>query len=119
MIFGIGSYRLLLVISIFIIGFGAANKELQNYAALKLFQTLSVPHITETSKCVGSYVVAEFSEYLIKAGKTPMKIYEVISKHFQTANNKSKAMMLNAFAKLAVKYDELKSEVQMICHMCS
>ncbi len=63
--------------------------------------------------------MAEFSEYLVKAGKTPTKIYEVINKHFQTANNKSKAMMLNAFAKLAVKYDELKSEVQMICHMCS
>ena len=27
--------------------------------------------------------------------------------------------MLNAFAKLAVKYEELKSEVQMVCHMCS
>jgi hypothetical protein len=33
-----------------------------------------------------------------------MKIYEAIYKHFQAANNKSKAMMLNAFAKLAVKY---------------
>jgi AP-2 complex subunit alpha len=72
---------------------------------LKLYQTLNVPHITETSKCVGAYVVAEFSEYLVKAGKTPNKIYESINKHFQTANNKSKAMMLNAFAKLAIKYE--------------
>ncbi len=78
-----------------------------------------MPHITETSKCVGSYVVAEFSDYLVKAGKTPTKIYEVINKHFQAASNKSKAMMLNAFAKLAVKYEDLKSEVQMVCHLCS
>jgi hypothetical protein len=42
---------------------------------------------------------------LIKSGKTPVKIYEVINKHFHAANNKSKAMMLNAFAKLAVKYE--------------
>lgn len=28
-------------------------------------------------------------------------------------------MMLNAFAKLAVKYEDLKSEVQMVCHLCS
>ena len=41
------------------------------------------------------------------------------NKHFQTANNKSKAMMLNAFAKLAVKYEDLRSEVQMVCHLCS
>jgi len=56
---------------------------------------------------------------LVKAGKEPRKIFDVINKHFQTANNKSKAMMLNAFAKLAVKYDTLKEEVQMICHMSS
>lgn len=59
----------------YILGFGTANKELQQYAAYKLFQTLSYPHITETSKCVGAYVVAEFSEYLVKAGKSPQKIY--------------------------------------------
>lgn len=80
---------------------------------------MNVPHITETSKCVGSYVVAEFSEYLVSAGKSPRKIYDAINKHFQNASNKSKAMMLNAFAKLGVKYEELKSEVQMICHLCS
>jgi AP-2 complex subunit alpha len=54
-----------------------------------------------------------------KGWQDPTKIYEVINKHFQTASNKSKAMMLNAFAKLAVKYEDLKSEVQMVCHLCS
>ena len=62
MIFGIVLFKSLqVIIYSYLLGFGTANKELQNYAAIKLFQTLSVPHITETSKCIGSYVVAEFS----------------------------------------------------------
>ena len=28
-------------------------------------------------------------------------------------------MMLNAFAKLGVKYDVLREQVQMVCHMSS
>jgi len=28
-------------------------------------------------------------------------------------------MMLSALSKLAIKYDSLKDEVQMLCHLCS
>lgn len=28
-------------------------------------------------------------------------------------------MMLNAFFKLAIKYESLREEVQMICHLCT
>jgi hypothetical protein len=28
-------------------------------------------------------------------------------------------MMLNSLVKLAIKYDSLKEEVEMICHMCT
>ncbi len=28
-------------------------------------------------------------------------------------------MMLNALSKLAVRYEPLKEEVQMICHLCT
>lgn len=28
-------------------------------------------------------------------------------------------MMLSAFAKLAVKFEQLREEVQMICHLCT
>ena len=78
-----------------------------------------MPHITDTMKCVGSYVVSEFSEQLVKSGKEPQKIFDAINKHFQTANNKSKAMMLNAFAKLATKYADLREQVEMIFHLSS
>lgn len=52
--------------------------------------------------------MSEFSEYLIKAGKEPRRLFEAINKHFSTSSNKSKAMMLNALCKLAIKYDSLK-----------
>jgi AP-2 complex subunit alpha len=80
---------------------------------------MSVPHVTNTMKCVGSYVISEFSDYLVKSGKEPQKLFDAINKHFQTANNKSRSMMLNAFAKLGVKYESLKEQVQMIFMMCS
>jgi len=58
-------YRILQIIT----GFGTANPELQNYAAQKLYNAMIVPHVTNTMKCVGSYVISEFSEYLVKSGK--------------------------------------------------
>lgn len=81
--------------------------------------------MTDTLVCVGSYVVSEFSEYLVKNGKDPRKIFDAIYKHFSNTNSnnkeksKAKAMMLSGLAKLAVKYEPLKEEVKMICHMCS
>jgi AP-2 complex subunit alpha len=101
------------------LGFGQANPELQNYAALRLLSALNLPHVTDTLVCVGSYIVSEFSEYLVKAGRDPRRIFEAINKHFSSSSNKAKAMMLNALSKLAVKYDVLKEEVQMICHLCT
>lgn len=58
---------------------------------------------------------------LVKGGKDPRAIFEAINKHFtnSSCSAKAKAMMLNAFSKLAIKYDTLKDEVQMLCHMCS
>lgn len=73
-----------------------------------MYSILNLPHVTNTLICVGSYVVSEFSEYLIKSGKDPRKIFDVINKHQSASNNKAKAMMLNALMKLAVKYDSLK-----------
>ena len=56
--------------------------------------------------CVGSYVLSEFSELLVRVGIDSQKIFEAINKHFTNSNcsAKAKAMMLNAFAKLAIKY---------------
>ena len=76
-----------------------------------MYYSMTFPHITDTMKCVASYVISEYSEPLIQKGKDPQKIFDIINKHFQNGNNKSKAMMLNAFMKLATKYPVLKEQV--------
>lgn len=87
------------------IGFGQANRELQNYAAVKLLAALQLPHVTDTLICVGSYIVSEFSEFLVKKEKDPRKIFDALNKHFSgNCSSKAKAMMLNAFSKLGIKY---------------
>lgn len=99
-------YRIVQIIT----GFVNPNTELQNYAAQRMYAALSLPHITDTLKCVGSYVVAEFSERIVHQ-RDPQKLFDAINKHFQYAGNKSKAIMLNSFVKLASKYPELKEQV--------
>ena len=47
-------YRILQIIT----GFGTHNTDLQSYAAQRMYTALSLPHITDTMKCVGSYVVS-------------------------------------------------------------
>lgn len=64
-------------------------------------------------------MVSEFADTLVKAGKDPRRIFEAINKHFTASSNKAKAMMLSALAKLAVKFEPLREEVQMICHLCT
>ena len=73
-----------------------------------MYNALNLPHITDTLKFVGSYVVAEFSERIIKTDKDPQKVFDAINRHFQYGGNKSKAIMLNSFVKLATKYPELR-----------
>ena len=84
-----------------------------------MYTSLSKPHVTDAMKCVASYVISEFSERLIEKVKDPQRLFDVINKHFQNANNKSRAMMLNAFMKLATKYPALKEQSEMIFHMSS
>jgi AP-2 complex subunit alpha len=56
-----------------IIGFGkeGGNSVLQKYAANKLYSCLSLPHVHETLVMIGSFVVAEFADYLVESGKEP------------------------------------------------
>lgn len=93
-------YRILQMIT----GFGQASPELQSYAAQKLYQTMQLPHISETLKCIGAYVLSEYAEYLVEAGRDPQKILDVLQKHFNQSSTKAKAMLLNAFAKLGIKF---------------
>jgi AP-2 complex subunit alpha len=108
-------YRILQMIT----GFGQANPQLQGYAAQKLFTTMQLPHISETLKCIGAYVLSEYCEYLVEAGRDPQKILDILQKHFNQSSPKARSMLLNAFVKLGVKYATLTDQVQMLCLMSS
>jgi len=80
---------------------------------------MQLPHISETMKCIGAYVLSEYCEYLVDTGRDPQKIFDVLNKHLTQATPKARAMLLNAFTKLGVKYDSLTDQVQMICFVSS
>lgn len=80
---------------------------------------MQLPHISETLKCIGAYVLSEYAEYLVEAGRDPQKILDVLQKHFNQSSTKARAMLLNAFAKLGIKFEQLADQVQMTCLMSS
>jgi AP-2 complex subunit alpha len=92
-----------------IIGFTKEpNTELQRYAAQKIYQSLSVPHVHETLVCIGAFVISEYSHFLVEQGKDPQKIFDILNKHYQYSSEKGRQMLLNAFVKLGSKYEELR-----------
>ena len=109
-------YRIIQIIT----GFGKeSNNDLQRYAAQKLYVSLSVPHVHETLVKIASYVLSEYSGFLVEGGKEPRKIFETLNRHFQLSSEKCKAMLLNGYAKLASKYEELADEIQTIFQLQS
>jgi AP-2 complex subunit alpha len=83
------------------------------------YVALKFPHITDTLNVLVLMLLPNFHERIVKNDKDPQKIFDAINKHFQYGGNKSKAIMLNSFVKLASKYPELKEQVEMICHLSS
>jgi AP-2 complex subunit alpha len=78
---------------------------------------MHLPRISDTMKCIGAYVLSEYAETL--SSQQPQYIFDLLNKHFTNGTPKVKAMMLTAFAKLAVKFPDLKDQVQMICLISS
>jgi len=95
-----------------ITGFGTdSNTNLQRYAATLLFNSLSTPHIHETLVKVGSYVLAEFGGSIIDLIGNPIKLFNVVHKHFDQCSYSGKAMLFNSYAKLARKIPDLRDFV--------
>jgi len=61
-------YRIVQIIT----GFGKdSNTQLQKYAAQKFYNSLNIPHSHETLVMIGSYIVSEYSQFLVESGKEP------------------------------------------------
>ena len=104
-------YRIVQIIT----GFGVeASPELQKYACLKLYNALNVPHVHETLVKIGSFIISEYAEFLIDAGKDPKKIFETLNRHFGDCSEKGKAILLSGYVKLANKFEDLVDEIQAV-----
>lgn len=101
-------YRIIQIIS----GFGKEqNNELQKICVNRLYRALNIPHVHETLVKIGSYIL---SEYGVKLNKDPFKIFDVIHRHFDNCSPSGKAMLFNAYIKLAHVFPELENEVQSV-----
>lgn len=103
-----------------IIGFGKESPaDLQKYAAKKLFNAINIPHVHENLLCIGAFIISEYSNYLVEAGKEPKKLYETIHRHYSYTSEKTRAIILNAYAKLAAKYEDIRDEIKETFTSCS
>ncbi|KAL4505321.1 hypothetical protein ABPG72_002383 [Tetrahymena utriculariae] len=103
-----------------IVGFGKeSNPELQRYAALKLFTSINIPHAHENLVCIAAFVISEYSPLLVDSGKDPQKIFDVLNRHYSLCSEKGRQMLINAYAKLAARYSDLRGIVQSIFEVSS
>ena len=68
-----------------ITGFGEAepNIAIQKYAAIKMFDILTIPSLHETMVKIGAYVLSEFGNLIYdQPGKSAQKQFELIHRHF-------------------------------------
>ena len=90
-------------------GFGEhVDTELQSYAALQAYNAISKPHVHEKMLKLASYLVSEFSQYLVdQPGKDPDNLFETLNNHFAYTSSETKSMLLTAYMKLTNSYPEL------------
>lgn len=96
-----------------IAGFGTdIDIPLQTYAASKAFHAMVAGHVHENLVRLGSYLVSEFALRICEQpGKSPIAIFEVLNKHFPFVSDSTKAMLLHAYMKLVIQFDELRELV--------
>jgi len=72
-----------------IVGFGKEpNSQLQKYAALKLFNSINIPHVHENLIKIAAFVISEYAPLLVESGKEPQKLFDVINRHFSLSSEK-------------------------------
>eukprot|EP01138_Halocafeteria_seosinensis_P009339 gb/GECG01009544.1/.p1 GENE.gb/GECG01009544.1/~~gb/GECG01009544.1/.p1 ORF type:complete len:945 (+),score=130.26 gb/GECG01009544.1/:1-2835(+) len=102
------------------------NKNLQRYAAWKLYQSLELPTAHEMAVKVGAYILGEYGFYLTSEcqaqapdGGADTTIgtvsvgqqFDMLHQHFERVSNATKCIMLNSYAKMQNMFpDELRSK---------
>ncbi|GAB5368039.1 hypothetical protein AAMO2058_001283600 [Amorphochlora amoebiformis] len=89
------------------------NENLQKYAAYTMFKALGDRSIHENGVKVGSYIIGEFSD-LISDKASGNKLLQTLHMHFETATNRTKALVLSSYIKLANSFPDLIPKVKGI-----
>ncbi|CAM9271765.1 unnamed protein product, partial [Discosporangium mesarthrocarpum] len=88
------------------------HKDLQAYAAERLFMTLQSPRAHETAVSVGGYVLGEFGYFIAEQeGMSGQAQFHVLHQHFSHVGPASKALLLSTYAKIANLYPECQELV--------
>lgn len=85
------------------------NKDLQGYAAEKLFVVLQSPYCHESTVRVGAYVLGEFGFLIAEnAGRSGEDQFALLQSHFVTSSPSTQYQMLTTYMKMANLYEECR-----------
>ncbi|CAM9208245.1 unnamed protein product, partial [Scytosiphon promiscuus] len=88
------------------------HKDLQAYAAERLFVTLQSPRAHETAVSIGGYILGEFGYFIAEQeNMSGQDQFHVLHQHFMEVGPASKALLLSTYAKLANLYPECRELV--------
>ncbi|CAM9880562.1 unnamed protein product, partial [Ectocarpus fasciculatus] len=88
------------------------HKDLQAYAAERLFATLQSPRAHETAVNIGGYILGEFGYFIAEQDKmSGQDQFHVLHQHFMEVGPAAKALLLSTYAKLANLYPECRELV--------
>ncbi|CAM9812450.1 unnamed protein product [Phaeothamnion confervicola] len=89
------------------------NKDLQAYAADRLYGTLQSRAAHETAVCVGGYILGEFGYFIAEQTSGPDQ-FRALHQHFPGASSGTKALLLSTYVKLSNLYPECRALVEPV-----
>lgn len=87
------------------------HDDLQEYAAVKVLDSLKAGIVHESMVKVSAYVLGEFS-HLIAAqpGCSPQEVFELLNAHFASASAATKNLLLSAYVKMLIRQPDAPAD---------
>ena len=92
--------------------------DLQEYACHKMFELLQPTTVHEIMVRAGTYILGEYAELIVEPeieGNEPVEpeaILETLQRHYVKVSLNTQTLMMTAFAKLLVQFEELEDEIR-------
>ena len=94
------------------------QEDLQEYACHKMYEMLQPTNVHETMVRAGTYILGEYAELITEPEieenepVEPESILETLQRHYVKVSLPTQTLMMTAFAKLLVQFEELEDEVR-------